>query len=231
MHRPMHKSPYPHNCQLTTETKSAFGEGCVDVLLQGLESSPFRLAGGFFHDDGQSAEFRADAFCFEQSQASRQDGGLNHRVFGPIEADEVSDSTGCYDLAFDHSALGRVVKPRHAKGVPATSVLQDDALHAGGGDHGRQCFEAVDRRQCQYLYIVCDVKNALPRSKQTAERARGAIRAEHQLSHLFIHDRADRRNVRCTVQIERGDEAFKDHTCINYSECHGAGWKFSNGAD
>src|SRR6185312_6849581 len=84
------------------------------IRTQEFERSMFVVTAGLVNEDGELGVFGENLVAREKGDSRGQDGGLDDRVLGTIEAEEITHSPGCDGLRLDHHAVLMVVERRDA---------------------------------------------------------------------------------------------------------------------
>jgi hypothetical protein len=165
----------------------------------------------FLDDESQPAVLGGDLRSRQEGGARGQDGGFQHGVLGPVEAEEVAQPLRVDDLRLDaHPLLRRVDQP-HAELVGAAGVAQHPAADVGRRGVRRRRLDRSEGGFGQEQHVVGDVEHAFAVGAEVAVGLGGGVGAEQEAGEVGPFDvRPHRGQVRPAVGVERGDESFED---------------------
>src|SRR5207248_6910813 len=105
-----------------------------DVVLQKVKRLALLSAAGLVHEHAEFAVLRLDLLNREEFGPRGQNGGLDHGVLGPVEAEEVTQPAGVDDLRLDAHPLSALVHRRDAELIVTAGGRGDLTAGARSGE-------------------------------------------------------------------------------------------------
>src|SRR5438132_6191137 len=118
------RSPYLHIRSRGGGGRTSRLASLNKVLTEQGKGVFFLVAAGFVNKDLEFAKFRLDVVEGQKIRARRQDGCLDDRMLGPVEAKEITHPALVHDDRFDFTALLAVVNGSGAELIVPATISQ-----------------------------------------------------------------------------------------------------------